>query len=60
MEYEVKCVCVRDIEKTPASRSMYSSSDFLQICLVYVVVAVVVVVHYYEVSPPPFPAVRYM
>lgn len=35
--------------------SMYSSSDFLQVCLVYVVA--VVVIHYYEVSPPPFPAV---
>lgn len=34
----------------------YSSSDFLQVCLVYVVA--VVVIHYYEVSPPPFPAVR--
>lgn len=57
MEYEVKCM--REIKKTPASMSMYSSSDFLQVCLVYVV-AVVVVIHYYEVSPPPSPAVRYM
>lgn len=36
--------------------SMYSSSDFLQVDPVNVVVAVVV--HYYEVSPPPFPALR--